>query len=261
MPGPDLREMTLADRYRLDELVGFGGSGNVYAARDLRLQREVAVKVLHPEYAREEEPRRRIRQEALLGARITHPNLTPILDLGEELDARGELMPFIVMPLLRGRMLRDALNEGHVPWPVAVEWTRQLLSGLAALHARSVVHRDVKLDNCMLVYEGGRELLKILDLGLAKVTSDALISQCPRMRSVSKLLRELNEKLRHHGVSRDRMIGHSHFMRPGLDDETLRLIWRGSISPLIEELFHGQDDVIDSFEYDTLVPSRSSENA
>lgn len=64
MPGPDLRGMTLADRYRLGELVGFGGSGNVYAAKDLRLRREVAVKVIHPEYARQEEPRRRILQEA-----------------------------------------------------------------------------------------------------------------------------------------------------------------------------------------------------
>ncbi len=89
---------------------------------------------------------------------------------------------------------------------------------------------------------------------------DWLIDNAPHMRSVTKLLRELNHKLQQHGVARDRLIGHSHFMRPGLDDETLRLIWRGSITPLIEELFHGQDDVVDSFEYDTFVPSRTATN-
>ncbi|HFE46182.1 MAG TPA: AAA family ATPase [Nannocystis exedens] len=88
-----------------------------------------------------------------------------------------------------------------------------------------------------------------------------LAENTPQMQAVAKLLRELNLRLRQHDISRDRLIGHSHFMRPGLDENTLPLIWRGSISPLIEELFHGRDDVIDSFEYDTFVPSRIAANA
>jgi MoxR-like ATPase len=71
------------------------------------------------------------------------------------------------------------------------------------------------------------------------------------MKAVAPMLRALNDKLRHHGVSRDRWVGHSHFMRPGLDEDGLQLIWRGSITPLVEELFHGQDEVIAAFEYST----------
>ncbi|MCA9661436.1 MAG: protein kinase, partial [Myxococcales bacterium] len=167
-PGPDLRGATLAARYRLDELVGFGGSGNVYAALDLRLRRDVAVKVIHPYYARDEQQRLRIRQEALLGARLAHEHLAPILDLGEYVS-RGDVLPFIVMPLLRGRTLRDLLNQGAVPWQAAACWVHQLLLGLAALHGEGVIHRDVKPENCLLVRERERERLKLIDLGLAKL--------------------------------------------------------------------------------------------
>ena len=78
---------------------------------------------------------------------------------------------------------------------------------------------------------------------------------------MAKVLRDLNLSLRQHGVARDRLVGHSHFMRPGLDEDTLPLVWRGSISPLIEELFHGQDDVLDTFEYDAFVASRMTTDA
>jgi MoxR-like ATPase len=78
----------------------------------------------------------------------------------------------------------------------------------------------------------------------------------PRMKAVASLLRALNDELRKHGVSRDRWVGHSHFMRPGLDEDTLQLIWRGSITPLVEELFHGQDEVIATFDYGTFAEPR-----
>jgi serine/threonine-protein kinase len=168
--GPDLRGRLLDGRYRLESVVGSGGSGTVYAARDVRLKRRVAVKVIHPEHARLEEQRRRIRQEALVGAQISHPNVAPILDFNAEADERGEQRMFIVMPLLEGRSLREAILDGPLPWVTACLWTRQLLAGLSALHRSGVLHRDVKSDNCVLVREGGREVLKLLDLGLAKVT-------------------------------------------------------------------------------------------
>jgi 5-methylcytosine-specific restriction protein B len=80
-----------------------------------------------------------------------------------------------------------------------------------------------------------------------------LLREAPRMKAVAGVLRALNDKLRQHGVSRDRWVGHSHFMRPRLDEDTLQLIWRGSIMPLVEELFHGQDEVIAAFEHSTFV--------
>jgi len=181
--GPALQGQLLDDRYALEDIVGIGGSGNVYAARDRRLGRRVAVKVIHPEYAREEEQRRRIEQEARVGAQISHEHIAPILDFGAWIDARGEALPYIVMPLLRGRTLREAMLDGPVPWWVAAGWVRELLAGLSALHARGVLHRDVKLDNCLLVCEADRETLKLLDLGLAKVARDDLLSRRPCSRA------------------------------------------------------------------------------
>jgi serine/threonine-protein kinase len=171
----------LCGRYALDRFIGGGSSGSVYAALDRRLQRHVAIKVIHPEHARTPEQRKRILQEALLGARISHPNVAPLLDLGVHLedDPRAELQPFLVMPLYDGRTLRQLLHDGPLPWVRSVQLVRQLLSGLGALHAAGVVHRDVKLDNCILVHEGGREVLKLIDLGLAKVTRGGLLSSPP----------------------------------------------------------------------------------
>jgi len=177
--GPDLRGVLLDDRYLLEDFAGCGGSGTVYAALDSKLRRRVAVKVIHPEYARTEEQRFRIRQEALVGAQISHANVAQILDFGEALDSRGELTPFIVMPLLRGRTLREFVLDGPVPWTSAALWMHQLLSGLAALHAHGVLHRDIKLGNCLLIRGSDREELKIIDLGLAKVTREDLLSRRP----------------------------------------------------------------------------------
>ena len=176
--GPDLRGAVLERRYRLDEFIASGGSGTVFAGIDLRLGREVAVKVIHPEYARHPEQRLRIRQEALLGARITHEHVAQILDFGEH-HAKGERLPFIVMPLLRGRSLREETLSGSMSWQAAGAWVHQLLLGLSALHREGVIHRDVKPDNCILVAEGGRRRLKLIDLGLAKVTREGLLSRPP----------------------------------------------------------------------------------
>jgi len=177
--GPDLRGQDLGGRYHLDRFVAGGGSGNVYAGVDRKLRRPVAIKVIHPEYARTEDQRRRIRQEALLGAVLDHPNLAPILDFGADIEGHAEPLLYIVMPLLAGRTLRELVLGGQVPWTRAAGLVHQLLAGLTAMHIAGVLHRDVKLDNCLLVREGEREVLKLLDLGLAKVTGDDLLSRRP----------------------------------------------------------------------------------
>lgn len=188
--GPDLRGEVLEERYHLEEIVGSGGAGNVYAARDRKLGRHVAVKVIHPEHARNDKQRRRIELEARVGAQIAHEHIAPILDFGAWVDARGEVLPYIIMPLLRGRTLREALLDGPMPWSDGVGWVRQLLAGLSALHAHGVLHRDVKLDNCLIVYENDRETLKLLDLGLAKVTREVLRS-CQALSSSGRIVGSL----------------------------------------------------------------------
>lgn len=109
------------------------------------------------------------------------PNLAQIFDYGMHAEHinHGEVQPFIVMPLLLGRTLREVVSDGPLPWPRAVHAIRQLLAGLGALHAAGVLHRDVKLDNCILVREHGREVLKVIDLGLAKVTREQIVSSPP----------------------------------------------------------------------------------
>lgn len=176
--GPDLSGELLGERYRLDKRIGWGGMASVYAAVDLRLGRSVAAKVIHPEFARSEMQRRRILQEASLGARLDHPNTVSVFDLGEEERTRGERWIYLIMPLVAGGNLRHVLLDGPVAWPRAVGLARQLLAGLAALHSVGALHRDIKPENCLMSRLDGREHLRLADLGLAKA-APGLISLAP----------------------------------------------------------------------------------
>lgn len=177
--GPDLRGLVLDHRYRLDEMIGWGGTSNVYGAVDLRLGRPLAVKVILAEHARSEEQRLRIRQEALVGARMEDPHVVPVFDFGEHVAASGEVYPFLVMPRIRGRTLRELILAGPVEWPRALELVRQILAGLATLHRHGVVHRDLKSSNCLVSGGLGQERVQIIDLGLAKVRDGGLVSRAP----------------------------------------------------------------------------------
>lgn len=177
--GPDLRGRVLCDRFRLDAIVGCGGTANVYDALDLRLRRRVAVKVVHPEHARSEAQRLRVRQEAVLAGILDHPHVVPIHDLAEDAGTGGEPIVFMVMPLLRGPTLRDLVLAGPIDWPRALLLVRQLLDGLAAVHALGVIHRDLKSTNCIVCEVDGADHLRLLDLGLAKVLASGLFSRTP----------------------------------------------------------------------------------
>jgi len=174
--GPDLRARTLAGRFHLDVLIGRGGTSSVYAALDTHMRRRVAIKVIHPEHARTEPQRRRIRSEARIAGALDHPNLTPMLDFGEERTADGETLCFLVMPLLEGRTLTELVADGEMPWQRSVSLIRQVLAAVAALHAAGVLHRDLKASNCFVTPCRGRELLRVLDFGLAKVDRPDLVS-------------------------------------------------------------------------------------
>jgi len=178
--GPDLRGRVLGGRFRLEVPVGLGGTSSVYSAIDTHMRRRVAVKVIHPEHARSEEQRRRIRLEARVGGALDHPNLTPVLDFGEDRTADGETLCFLVMPLLHGTTLHSLVLDGALPWQRCVALVRQVLAAVGALHRAGALHRDLKASNCLVTQRQGVELLRVLDFGLAKIDRPELLSVTPR---------------------------------------------------------------------------------
>ena len=153
---------TRVDHFQVGELLGAGGMGTVYRAYDPRLQRHVAIKVLAPGFGDDPDRVRRFEQEALAVARLAHPNILAVHDIGT-----FEGSPYIVTELLEGGTLREAMSERRVSARKALDWTRQIVQGLAAAHERGIVHRDIKPENLFVTKEGR---VKILDFGIAKLT-------------------------------------------------------------------------------------------
>jgi GAF domain-containing protein len=158
----------LAERYRLDRRLGEGGMGTVYAARDIRGNRDVAVKVIRAEHLVDRSAVARFRREARLTARLGHPNAVAVYDYGE-LRPGGA---FLVMELLEGGSLRTELTlRKPIPFLETAWVLDRALDVLAAAHAAGLVHRDVKPDNLFLTRgPGGTTRLKLLDFGLARET-------------------------------------------------------------------------------------------
>src|SRR2546426_3235073 len=148
--------------YKVLDLVGRGGMGEVYRARDTRLKRDVAIKVLPQAFAADRERLRRFEQEARSAAALNHPNIISVHDMG---TADGS--PYIVSELLEGQNLRELLRQGAVPARKALDYAVQAARGLAAAHDVGIVHRDLKPENLFITKDGR---LKILDFGLAKLT-------------------------------------------------------------------------------------------
>ena len=148
--------------YSIESRLGAGGMGEVYRARDTRLERPVAIKMLPPEVAGDTERFRRFQGEARTISALNHPHILVVHDVGE-VDGR----PFIVTELVEGRTLRQAMDERTVPVRDAIDIGVQVASALAAAHARGIVHRDIKPDNIMMRPDG---YVKVLDFGLAKVS-------------------------------------------------------------------------------------------
>ena len=148
--------------YEILAPLGAGGMGEVYRARDTRLERDVAVKVLPASFAQDPDRLRRFEQEARSAGALNHPNILGIFDFGS-LDGA----PYVVSELLEGESLRQRLSAGPLPPRKAVEYAVQLAQGLAAAHEKGIVHRDLKPENLFLTKDGRA---KILDFGLAKLT-------------------------------------------------------------------------------------------
>ena len=131
--------------YEILALIGAGGMGQVYRARDLRLGRDLAVKILPPELAIDPSRRQRFESEARVVAALNHPNIVAIYDIG---SADG--LAFIVSELVEGETLRGVLKRGPVPVRKAMDIAVQIADGLAAAHSAGIVHRDLKPENIML---------------------------------------------------------------------------------------------------------------
>ncbi|MEO8056010.1 MAG: protein kinase [Acidobacteriota bacterium] len=151
--------------YEILAPIGAGGMGEVYRAKDSRLARDVAIKVLPEEFFESEERRTRFEREARLLAALNHPNVAGIHSF-EEIPGPPS-RHILVMELLEGETLRSALAGAKVSTKKALEWARQIAQGLAAAHEKGIVHRDLKPENVFLTKDGR---IKILDFGLAKLT-------------------------------------------------------------------------------------------
>lgn len=164
---PSLAERRIGG-YEVLSLLGEGGMGIVYRAKDLRLGREVALKVLPPAMAGDAGYLQRFEAEARLASVLNHPNIVTIYGVGDEGG-----VAFIAMELVQGRTLRERLAEGRVPIGPALDLAIQIADALAAAHASGIVHRDLKPENVMVTAE---RLVKVLDFGLARRQSGPLLA-------------------------------------------------------------------------------------
>ena len=152
--------------YRIESLIASGSMAEVYRARDTRLDRSVAVKVLVPGVAMDADRLARFAQEARATALLNHPNVVGLYDIGLH-----DGLPYVVSELLQGSTLREQLAHGPLRVPVAVRQAIEIAHGLAAAHDAGIVHRDLKPENIFVTSEGR---VKILDFGLAKCRKETL---------------------------------------------------------------------------------------
>jgi serine/threonine-protein kinase len=156
----------LAGKYRVEERLSVGGMGAVYRGTHVLMDKTVAIKVLRPSLAADEKIVARFSLEARAASRISHPHALSVTDFGEAESG----VVFLVMEFLDGRTLKDVIRQtGPLPLPRVVEIMRQVCGALEAAHAVSVIHRDLKSDNIMLVKLGGPDYAKVLDFGIAKI--------------------------------------------------------------------------------------------
>ena len=159
----------IGNRYEIIEKVGSGGMATVYKARDTILNRYVAVKVLRDEFTTDEEFIKRFNTEAQSAARLTHPNIVSVFDVGQEYN-----IYYIVMELIQGKTLKQIISEeGALPWKWTVNIAIQICSALEMAHKNGIVHRDIKPHNIIITEEG---IAKVTDFGIAKAVSNSTIT-------------------------------------------------------------------------------------
>lgn len=160
----------IADRYELDAVIGSGGMSEVFAATDTLIGREVAVKMLRIDLAKDPNFRERFRREAQNSGRLSHSSIVAVFDTGE-VDKDGTSVPYIVMERVQGRNLREVVTEDGVFTPVeAANILIPVCEALQASHDAGIIHRDVKPANIMITNTGG---VKVMDFGIARAVNDS----------------------------------------------------------------------------------------
>lgn len=165
-------------RYVLQRVLGEGGMASVHLAYDSVLDRQVALKSMHAELGRDDSFKERFRREAQAVARLEHPNIVTVYDSGEDIAQDGSSTPYIVMQLIDGKGLRDAINEavgqhGAMPVEEALRVTIGVLNALEASHDMGLVHRDIKPGNVMFDRKGN---VKVMDFGIARALESGVTS-------------------------------------------------------------------------------------
>ncbi|MGM7670708.1 Stk1 family PASTA domain-containing Ser/Thr kinase [Microbacterium sp. A93] len=168
----------IAERYRVDEPIGHGGMAKVYRGYDITLGREVAIKILDPDLARDTAFRTRFRLEAQAASRMSHPSVVRVFDAGDPMSGGdGSAVagspgsePYIVMELVQGRQLKEIIAAGPVPVEDALRYVDGILEALDYSHRAGVVHRDIKPGNVMVTEKGQ---VKVMDFGIARAVSDS----------------------------------------------------------------------------------------
>jgi eukaryotic-like serine/threonine-protein kinase len=172
----------LGGRYQVGELLGYGGMAEVHRGRDLRLGRDVAIKMLRTDLARDATFQLRFRREAQNSASLNHPAIVSVYDTGEEQAPSGETLPFIVMEFVAGRTLKEVLAvEGRLLPRRALEITADICAALEFSHRHGIIHRDIKPGNVMLTPNGQ---VKVMDFGIAR----ALASGASTMTQTSAVI-------------------------------------------------------------------------
>ncbi|GAA2512237.1 Stk1 family PASTA domain-containing Ser/Thr kinase [Pilimelia columellifera] len=172
----------LGGRYQVGELLGYGGMAEVHRGRDLRLGRDVAIKLLRQDLARDRTFQERFRREAQNAAALNHPAIVAVYDTGEEHAPTGETLPFIVMEFVNGRTLKEVLTaEGPIMPRRALEIVADICAALEFSHRHGIIHRDIKPGNVMLTQNGQ---VKVMDFGIAR----ALASGATTMTQTSAVI-------------------------------------------------------------------------
>ncbi len=162
-------ERNLTERYRLEERIGQGGMATVYSGVDTVLRRRVAIKILRPQFAEDEEFVRRFYSEAQHAAKLSHPNIVNIYDVGRE----GETY-FIVMELVDGATLAEMIeSDGRLPEAVAIDFAAQICNGLAYAHRQNLLHRDIKPANILVTKD---DVVKLSDFGIARAVTTQTVT-------------------------------------------------------------------------------------
>jgi serine/threonine protein kinase len=177
----------LSGRYRLGEVLGYGGMAEVYRARDVRLERDVAIKVLREDLARDPSFQNRFRREAQAAAALNHPMIVAVYDTGVD-DRHSPPLPYIVMEYVEGRTLREVLmHEGRLTQRRAIEIIIDVCAALENSHRQSIVHRDIKPGNVMITRDGS---VKVMDFGIARAVaqSTATVTQTAAVMGTAQYL-------------------------------------------------------------------------